>query len=867
MLQTVMVLPLYLRPFDSDAPGIALDLRPFNPVLELADMDACMPCDFALGAQLGVDTDDNESLPPDDDLDSEEALPDDDPVQRPARPCCKRNCCNQLVPKWALSFRTMNKNDQDKWLFLEMAKGDFKKMHGRICGDAVRHFLHIGRDRYLKIQQAVRSGALEPPADLRHQKSTLVRSRPRTDDVDTFFLWIYMYWAQPMPTTDIHGFMKKRGEEMQRKLNEIRSLLEKTHPATELEKLGPRHLVRMVLDDLVAMHTHWTLRESVSSETMRKGLKRWSCVLVPRQRECTHKPCSYCAELELRRKAAACREELEVVARETAQHRDNVFADRRVYAYYSALSATATAGKHLVAPEDSVLMITIDGMDQSKFLCPRNVQASKLWDSLWRPQLGFIGALVHGVAECFYILDPCLQKSGSTIVEVLFQTLEKVRDILAMKGVAMPRHLHIHVDNTTRENKNNTMMKSLIYLLEKQFASVCLEFFMVGHTHCDLDQRFSTAGPVLAEAEELERPADFGKILETKYKPLKGHVLDVSVMEAVRDWKSWLHDISETFAGHAGKGSPHSFKMVHYGDLCPEWQALHFQERDGLGEPQADDVVQIVKAYVRDSHPLQEPLVIRRAHRSLPCEKDIECLPMKEHSERPIKEYRSTAEVLDKDPWNLHAAAKWLRYMCSRWENNTPGFLKPLTYVFQGRVEHTSPMALQEYCQPMVIQAQCHPIHLVPTKMKAAGAKAKAQAAGAKAKAKGKAVATAKAAAAPIPVGAVATAAASSGEESLPSAPGSPLTVEAPATPTAAEAASIPTPAIPAPAAAGGGAAAGEGAAAAAPPPPAAGRRRKRPPPPVPLGCAKCRRLRGGCGVCRRRAGVDYSPTRSWHSI
>eukprot|EP00969_Alexandrium_andersonii_P280915 12420024-Alexandrium_andersonii.AAC.1 len=34
-----------------------------------------------------------------------------------------------------------------------------------------------------------------------------------------------------------------------------------------------------------------------------------------------------------------------------------------------------------------VIHLRLDGMDQAKFKCPRNVQMSKLFEPLWRPQL------------------------------------------------------------------------------------------------------------------------------------------------------------------------------------------------------------------------------------------------------------------------------------------------------------------------------------------------------------------------------------------------------------------------------------------------------------------------------------------------
>eukprot|EP00974_Lingulodinium_polyedra_P007207 683755-Lingulodinium_polyedra.AAC.1 len=58
--------------------------------------------------------------------------------------------------------------------------------------------------------------------------------------------------------------------------------------------------------------------------------------------------------------------------------------DRAMDARYAKLSQEKTQG-HLV--EGAVLSIAMDGMDQTKFKCPRNVANAKELESLWRPVL------------------------------------------------------------------------------------------------------------------------------------------------------------------------------------------------------------------------------------------------------------------------------------------------------------------------------------------------------------------------------------------------------------------------------------------------------------------------------------------------
>lgn len=48
--------------------------------------------------------------------------------------------------------------------------------------------------------------------------------------------------------------------------------------------------------------------------------------------------------------------------------------------------------------QQSLLMISLDGLDQSKTRWPRNLASSKVLERLWRPQIHLIGYICYGVA-------------------------------------------------------------------------------------------------------------------------------------------------------------------------------------------------------------------------------------------------------------------------------------------------------------------------------------------------------------------------------------------------------------------------------------------------------------------------------------
>ena len=56
-----------------------------------------------------------------------------------------------------------------------------------------------------------------------------------------------------------------------------------------------------------------------------------------------------------------------------------------------------------------------------------------------------------------------------------------------------PPKLHVQVDNTCKDNKNNTVMAFMALLVQQAiFTEVEMHFLLVGHTHIDLDGTFGT---------------------------------------------------------------------------------------------------------------------------------------------------------------------------------------------------------------------------------------------------------------------------------------------------------------------------------------------------------------------------------------
>ena len=78
---------------------------------------------------------------------------------------------------------------------------------------------------------------------------------------------------------------------------------------------------------------------------------------------------------------------------------------------------------------------------------------------------------------------------SNTTWTLLMDVFEKARQTLRGK---LPPKIHIQMDNTWSDNKSRLSIALALRLVESGlFEEVEFGFLPVGHTHCDIDQRFS----------------------------------------------------------------------------------------------------------------------------------------------------------------------------------------------------------------------------------------------------------------------------------------------------------------------------------------------------------------------------------------
>jgi hypothetical protein len=230
-----------------------------------------------------------------------------------------------------------------------------------------------------------------------------------------------------------------------------------------------------------------TVAEQVSKSTLASVWHaNWERFLKFRN-EGQGKRCKICARLDQERLQAVTADEKARVGREKKAHIDQVKADREVHVRECRLSEQA-AENPSVDGQDQVLKITIDGMDQAKFRCPRNLSSNAEFDSCWKPQLHVTGAIIHGHLECYFIMNPDQPKDASMNCTVISRCLDLVRAKIDDQ-YTLPRVLLVQADNTTRESKNQHFCSYMGYLITKEvFDGESVEYMVTSHTHNEQDR-------------------------------------------------------------------------------------------------------------------------------------------------------------------------------------------------------------------------------------------------------------------------------------------------------------------------------------------------------------------------------------------
>jgi len=454
-----------------------------------------------------------------------------------------------------------------------------------------------------------------------------------------------------------------------------------------------RYLNPGCFEDLYCLYTaEHDDHQRVSKSTLYKAwAERWKKFIRFRNIG-QGKRCKLCAQIDEERLNATTVDEKQAVAQLKHEQIKKIKADREVslttnyMAEKDAINQTETG-------EGQVIKIIIDGMDQAKFKVPRNLASSAEFEKLWRPTLHVVGVICHGHLEGYFIMPSDLAKDANMNCTVLSRTLDIVAKTCLKPNMAMPQNLAVAADNTTRESKNQWFANFQGCLVSRgKFLTAQQQFLPSGHSHNELDQRFSTVATALSRAPTLEDPEEFAHWIREHVKPVRGRRLHVEVLDATYDFQHWFtkafgFNVSGLASTHLEPNANHVWHFVARGALpqvCGGPADVEVQMEDWKSLGQHDnDCVLLVKEFLHSKALSQLPLLFQPESVSEALkESDLLVMPKNEIGETAIKEFRKTALHVAKAPWHLFKAQKYLELLCDENEPGRAGLVQPLEFIF-----------------------------------------------------------------------------------------------------------------------------------------------------------------------------------------
>ena len=367
----------------------------------------------------------------------------------------------------------------------------------------------------------------------------------------------------------------------------------------------------------------------------------------------------------------------------------------------------------------SVLSVIEDGMDQAKFRVPRVLTRSHAFERLLRPALHVQGIWAHGGGYQLVVSDSDVCKDTTGNLEVLCRLLS---DLYAEFGT-LPLGLHLQLDNTSRENKNQKMLRFAIMLVAKKvFRWVCLSFLVTGHTHSGLDATFGQLAVKLS-LEEFSTDMEVVDLLARFAKELGVDAASQAAakcykLDEVAPWCEWAADVGVYFNNLTGPDAPHYFRVGLRCDLATAMPIPHSARAESIQEldqgcgipPGPDDVMLVIKERM---HSLSVSQVVRvfpaaLRHRLFRRPEPVGLHPRREGGEDIKEKMAKTATALC-DEGVIGTSAR--DYLVQWAEGRRPRQPRPSSYPFlQHRWQHEDP--IQGQAARLPASSAFRPVHV-----------------------------------------------------------------------------------------------------------------------------------------------------------
>ena len=613
---------------------------------------------------------------------------------------CKGRCIEKVMEGNRDKVTELRDEVRDNVFLLDLVKNAHKPVNKQIsklswrllgqdiCRDAFIVILGISRERMRKILASARTSGLCPYSDLRKENGGNDRNNMLRLQADAFWHFCYHYVAEPLADADERARTAEsmgNGARMVeyitgREGNPLASSAMDLHNRVDRRFMPPMTWSEVQLMNQNTMPAEFGTEKASMQLLRRVYHQSWGAILGFRAVG-QHARCKECARL-----AKTRRDDPDLAARQVANneykvHLRRVFAMRKVDMRFSTLSKMSCEPGCTIS--NRCLHIRIDGLDQAKGRCPRNLENSKRWSELWRPQLHIVGCVVEGLFETYWVMDADVRKDSGMECTCLSLAIGRAQQVLAERGLGLPEFLSIKYDNTAREGKNQIVAKWMSLVQHRGvFRQVQDGSGEPGHSHDPLDQRFSVIASHLAMCKVLQTPGDFVNNIRKSLVPIGGRKVFAEILKATWDWKAFFDPLEISAGGiaatHATPDVCFSKRFLQRRDLpklnLNGWD-LEIPEMYQHLEQSPQDVVMICKQFWSSDRLAQQPLLwIPHSYFDRLDQHPKTMTPRNALSDKQAKEYLKTAKEVVLPPWRLQRAGDYL----NKWvDDNRTGRILP----------------------------------------------------------------------------------------------------------------------------------------------------------------------------------------------
>ena len=198
----------------------------------------------------------------------------------------------------------------------------------------------------------------------------------------------------------------------------------------------------------------------------------------------------------------------------------------------------------------------IDGMTQNTTALPHFDRTVKGLDK-HKVDVHCVGSIIAGIGSFMEFSYANVSNNANLLIDSIHRNIQRVHDHRRSKSLPMPSVMFVQLDNCNT-NKSKALMAYCVHLVKMRvFKRIEICFMLVGHTHENIDQLFSTYSVKLrtVKAFTLESLMQVAKdAFKDNLKPEVSHITEVN------DWDFFFKE-NPTFRNFDYTTKQHLFEI------------------------------------------------------------------------------------------------------------------------------------------------------------------------------------------------------------------------------------------------------------------------------------------------------------------